>query len=216
MNSVKRLLRLGSESIRPRPIDDSAILGAFGGIALKQLERLLQFRNGFYAFESALHVFSDKGWGGEPGLLAWNSDSLWRGEYRGMAGSAIFFAEDVFGCQFCLVDGVVSLFDPETAEFEVVAADVDGWAGKVMGDYELWTGHRLARDWQQVHGSIPVGSRLAPITPFVLGGAYSIENLQLMESSLAMRFRASVAVQVRGLPDGAQVVLRTGVRSAPS
>jgi hypothetical protein len=169
---------------------------------------MLSLKNGFYAFEGALHVYSDGGAPGEPGLVEWNADDLWKCEYQGMAKGLLCFAEDVFGMQFCLKDGGVSRFDPETGHVEAVASDPEHWAEMILGDHELWTGFRLAHDWQVKHGPLPIGSRLVPITPFVLGGEFTSKNLHALEAVKGMRYRASIAVQIRDLPDGASVNLR--------
>jgi hypothetical protein len=82
---------------------------------------LLQSRNGFYAFESALHVFAS-GWAGdELSVEEWNSASLWRNAFDGMADGLVFFAEDLFGSQFALRNGEVVSFDPETGGVEHLA-----------------------------------------------------------------------------------------------
>ena len=67
---------------------------------------MLRERNGFYALESALHVFPSHSSQQEIGLDKWNESALWRAEYKGVADGCLFFAEDVFGGgQFCVKDG---------------------------------------------------------------------------------------------------------------
>ena len=44
-----------------------------------------------------------------------------------------------------------------------------------------------------------------PKMPFVTGGEYAIQNLAAIEASRGMRFRGDLAVQIRDLPDGAQI-----------
>ena len=48
---------------------------------------------------------------------------------------------------------------------------------------------------------------LLPKIPFVFGGKYEIENLYPVDDLKGMLFRASIAKQIRGLPDGCQIVL---------
>jgi hypothetical protein len=125
-----------------------------------------------------------------------------------MAEGATYFGEDVFGVQFCIRDGAVCTFDPETGAFEVMARDLEEWASHVLDDYGMWTGHPIAHEWQAEHGQIPLGSRLVPITPFVLGGDFAVANVHALDAVKGMQFRASIAVQIRDLPDGAKVELR--------
>ncbi|MGB8011036.1 MAG: hypothetical protein WCF68_05445 [Terriglobales bacterium] len=208
MTNLTKLLEIASAPIREVGADLNWINDTFGPIPLKMLEPILKMKNGFYAFEGALHVLSDVGTSSEVGLFDWNSESLWRSEYHGMDEGAFFFAEDVFGSQFCIHrDGVYS-FDPETGSFTSMASGIEEWAGQVLGDYELWTGHNLARDWQEQHGALSIGHRLLPVTPFVLGGEFTVANLHSIEAVNGMRYRASIAVQIKDLPDGASVKLQ--------
>ena len=188
--------------------DLSRLRNAFGAFAAEQLAALLQEKNGFYAFEGALHVFPDIGVRPERGLYDWNTPGLWRGDYEGMADDAAFFAEDAFGTQFCIREGVIGTFDPETGEFEAMAVNATDWAAKILEDFSYWTGHPVAREWQARYGRLPKGSRLVPTTPFVLGGAYEAGNVKAIDAVKGMKFRASIAVQIRDLPDGAQIELR--------
>jgi len=87
------------------------------------LRTLLRCLNGFYAFESALHVFSTARSGDEIDLNAWNSDVLWRFEYGDLAEGALFFAEDAFGNQ-CKH---VCFFDAETGEFTEFSDDLEAY-----------------------------------------------------------------------------------------
>lgn len=76
----------------------------------------------------------------------------------------------------------------------------------MLDDYDYLTGHSLAHAWQVRHGRLEEGERLVPRRPFVLGGAYAVDNLQPMSAVRAMKTRAALARQVCMLPDG------TGVR----
>jgi len=74
-----------------------------------------------------------------------------------------------------------------------------------LRDYELHTGQRLAHAWQSQNRPLKPGERLVPKMPFVTGGEYAIQNLAAIEASRGMRFRGDLAVQIRDLPDGAQI-----------
>ncbi|POX55377.1 SMI1/KNR4 family protein [Streptomyces sp. Ru71] len=169
------------------------------------MSEVLETVNGFYAFESALHVFPTRSTTGAMDLERWNHSELWRSRYRGMADSYLFFAEDIFGGQFAAKDGTVFSFDPETGEGLPMASSIDEWASRLLADFEVETGFPLAHDWQVRNGPILEGFRLLPKTPFVLGGEYEVENLHALESSKGMRLRAELAVQIRDLPDGAMI-----------
>jgi hypothetical protein len=173
---------------------------------LSDLGELLGRKNGFFAFESALHVLpSGPVSDGTMSVQLWNDPDLWRSSYGGMADGLFFFAEDIFGGQFAYgSDGIVS-FDPETGEVERFAADLEVWADRVMADYQLLTGFPVAHSWQAVHGQLAQGLRLVPKKPFVLGGEFVPENLYALDAAKGMRFRGGLATQIRDLPEGASV-----------
>jgi hypothetical protein len=171
-----------------------------------ELHRLLVERDGFYAFESALHLRAGSLAGGE-GLAAWNSPDGWRGAYRELVdGDVFFFAEDAFSHQFAVHrDGIVG-FNPETAEITPFAGDIEEWAARTLDDYRVVTGHPVMHDWQTRHGAIPRGRRLLPRIPFVLGGSFEVANMVLVGDEAAMRYWASFAHSTHGLANGERVV----------
>lgn len=207
-NNLKKLADLGSPPVASTPVSVEQVISIFGKQNADILLPLLNIKNGFYAFEGALHVLSDIGTKQEYGVFEWNSSELWRREYMDMAEGCLFFAEDVFGGQFCLRDGRVFSFDPETGELKPIAESAEAWSTEILKNYEFWTGYPLAHDWQKAHGTLPIGSRLVATTPFVLGGEYIVTNLHAVESARAMRLRASIAMQIRDLPDGVGATLK--------
>ena len=171
------------------------------------LASLLSMCNGFYVFESALHVFPSAATSTERAVTEWNAPGVWRDAYLDLESSWWFFAEDIFGGQFALGDGVCT-FDPETGAMSPIADDIEGWAGAVLDGYDVMTGFPLAHEWQVRNGSLRPGRRLVPKVPFVLGGEFSVDNLYDGDSVEAMRYRGQLASQIRDLPDGATVTLR--------
>ena len=171
-----------------------------------RLRPLLERVNGFYAFESALHVLPS---GSTPeravSLTSWNERNFWRNSFSGLADGLLFFAEDIFGGQFAFRGEKIVAFDPETGDVQPLANDLEDWAEQVMVRYRVLTGYPLAHQWQEQNGPLPAGHRLLPKTPFVLGGKFVVCNLYPLEAVKGMRLRGELAVQIRDLPDGAQV-----------
>ncbi|MTD26917.1 SMI1/KNR4 family protein [Erwinia sp. J316] len=164
-------------------------------------------KNGCYGFVSALHIFPWQATDSEHGLQQWNQPELWIDAFQDMARDALFFAEDIFGVQFCLrQDGVFS-FEPETGEFSWLAASLEHWSALILEEYSVLTGYPLAQDWQDQHGALPAGCRLVPKTPFIAGGEFVPENLHAVRSEEGMRSRAQFAVQIRNLPDGTRIAV---------
>jgi len=173
----------------------------------QKLSELLAHRNGFYAFESAL-LFRPFDSEIPPfGVLQWNNPLLWKCEFKVNLNDIFFFAEDIFGIQFCIKDELIYSFDPETSELKLVAATLEEWCRWILEDSKTRTGWPIAHCWQLKQGSLRPGMRLLPKVPFVLGGSFEIENLYEVGDVEGMRFRADIANQIHSCPDGSKVVL---------
>jgi hypothetical protein len=191
MTPTEKLLSIASAALSPALATE--------GVPI-ELAKLLGKRNGFYAFEGALHVFS-----GEE-LRRWNDPSVWRDAYGDLIpADCVFFAEDLFGNQFGILRGTVVSFDAETAEREQVGANLGAWIAELMREHRVITGWPLAHEWQAANGPLPAGKRLVPKQPFVLGGEFAVANLKLVDAPVAMRARGALARQIAELPDGAQI-----------
>ena len=204
--ALQKLLSFASESLGPQitPENCRTLLepwGALGG----ELGQLLAMRNGFYGFESALLVRPLAAARAPLGISEWNAPSLWKGQYTDDLSEALFFAEDIFGGQFCLCQDQVCTFEPETGELAALSESLEGWAEEVLAEYEVLTGYPLAHEWQVTSGKLAAGIRLLPKTPFVCGGAFELANLYALSDVEGMTLRASLANQIRDLPDGAEI-----------
>jgi hypothetical protein len=209
MTNTERLLEISSGPLGLTPASKSPLLAE--GILKEELSRLLELKNGFYAFESALHIFPAMVGRGLT-LEEWNSESLWRNAYEGIiAPDLVFFGEDVFQDQFCIspAHGVMR-FKAETGQTVFMADSLEKWAAVVLSDFRYETGWTTANEWQAIHGPLPEGKRLMPKTPFFLGGEYSLENLWAGDAIEGMRFKGDIAVQTRHLAEGSKVRLRFG------
>jgi len=171
------------------------------------LMRLLELRNGFLAFESALHVRSLEGRSGYVGLLEWNEESGWRRHYETVPNNALFFAEDVFANQFAIGPQGVGRLNPETGNYKAHSPTLDAWAELILRDYNFETGWKLAHEWQTAHRALKLGERLLPRQPFVLGGEFETENLMAVPSGDAMERLGRLYQTIRNVPDGTRVAL---------
>jgi len=131
MTRLQKLLSTGSEALAAPPELMPAFLNTWP--LGPEVFAMLEQKNGFYTFESALHVFPilpDHA----SGLEGWNAEDLWRGEYKDLANGLLIFAEDVFQDQFCLsAKGVVS-FIAETGNTESFADSLEQWADLILSD----------------------------------------------------------------------------------
>ena len=174
-----------------------------------ELRPLYQRKNGFYAFESALHVLPIGALAPTMNLEPWNDDALWRDGYSGAARGLLCFAEDIFGEQFALSPQGIVRFEPEAGTVTPIAATVEEWAKHILSHYPRETGHPLAHAWQQTHGALAPGQRLVPRQFFVLGGAFEVDNLVAMDAAQAMRLRAQLYRKIANLPDGTKIRIST-------
>ena len=206
--SIEQLTKLGSEPLSLALVAFEDDMQISDKCNIKALQSMLSLKNGFYAFESALHVFPAASTLTELGLSEWNASSLWRYAYNGQADGAIFFAEDIFGVQFAIRGEAVFTFDPEVGEFEFFANSLEDWAEQLLQSYKLLTGFPLAHEWQICNGKIPSSHRLLPKISFCLGGEFKVENLYLLNSTKGMLLRAEIAMQLKDSPDGTSVKLK--------
>lgn len=207
-SSLARLISLGGVSLNDdMPPEISGEMGLSDELRDELLSILIE-KNGFYAFESALHFFPARTSKNSIGVDDWNRTGGWRDCYGSLAEGCIFFAEDIFGGQFCISGNAVWRFDPETGDKFYMGNSLEGWAREILGDFEFLTGYPIAHSWQQVNGPLSNGLRLVPRTPFVLNGDISVENLISMDAERSMRIRGALANEIINLPDGARIEFR--------
>lgn len=189
MANVENLLAISSESLAPKPSMFPEFLRAYTLGA--ELFHMLEQKNGFYAFEFALHVFP-----------------LTSSPEAGL----VFFAEDALQDQFCLSskENGVFRFRAETGRTVFMADSIERWAGVILSDSSTETSWPFAHEWQLKNGPLPLGKRLMPKIPFFLGGEFNIENFWAGNPLEGMRFKGDLAMQTRDVPDGAQVRLNVG------
>jgi hypothetical protein len=206
MTRIEELVSISSAPLAPGPEGIPRFLETY--VLGPELFQMLRLRNGFYAFESALHVFPLT-FDPAAGLEAWNAASLWRDAYQDLAEGLLFFAEDIFQDQFCLSlkQSGVFRFQSETGQTDFLADSLERWADRVLSDHRVETGWPLAHEWQAARGPLPAGQRLMPKTPFFMGGEYTLENLWAGSPLEGMRLKGDLAIQTRDLPNGAKVRL---------
>jgi len=200
---VQKLIEIASAA----SCDHSPLGGGGRSPRAAELQDMLERKNGFFAFESALHVFPACVDGRHESIDRWNRFELWKSAYSDSLAPMTCFAENIFGDQFAIMDSDIVSFDSESGEVEVIASSIDDWACQILVDYEFMTGYALATEWQKRFGPIRQNERLVPKMPFILGGDYSIDNLYVSDSAEAMRAKGDLYRQTRDLPDGSRARL---------
>lgn len=207
--AFEKLISVAGDALLPQwHVNDEEALAPFGRVGGELLE-VLQRKNGLFAFESALHVLPLGSGRDFLNLGLWNNPKSWKAEFGDLVPpSLLFFAQDVYGNQFYIRNDEVGLFYPEFAEIEPLAKSLAEWGDIVLSDWRGFSGYDLGHEWQVLNGPLSDGERLIPKIPFVLGGKYEVNNLYAGQIVDAMRFRASVARQIAGLPDGTAIDLK--------
>ncbi len=203
MSAIEELARRGRG-----PLGPSAAVDLGGGLP-GELAALLSVTNGFAVFNYGVQVFHHGPGGLGPELGVWNDEATWKRTYGGLADGLLCFAQDLFGVQFAIEGGRrVSTFDPETGELRTIGESLDDWAEWLLAKPDQRGARSFATRWQDDHGPLGHDDRLLPMTPFVLGGEYTDENLVVRDAVTAMRARGPVAQQIHSLPEGATITLR--------
>ncbi|MBL4697418.1 MAG: hypothetical protein JKX70_01150 [Phycisphaerales bacterium] len=160
--------------------------------------------DGFYAFNRALLVRPLGNVRGVKNISDWNEQELWKSNYGSVLSGMTIFAEDVVGYSFVLdQEGRVLLFDPELGSLESYAISTEEWAAKIMADPEE-VGRGLSQRWTQENGPIKIGSRLAPLIPYMFKESDGLGNIEVPELVLS-QYRGKLYQQLKGIPDGEAV-----------
>lgn len=198
MSYFNKLLEISSKPILTS-ISSKYLLENKNSERISELKEILNIKNGFYAFEGALHFFSDN---------EHKNYQIWKDSYKGLADNLLCFAEDAFGNQFCIKDNAIYFFDSETANIEFLAHNFEEWAKIILNDYNFYTAFPIMHEWQSKNGVLPLNHRLVPKKPFILGGEYNINNLYNSDSIKSMQFRGEIADRIKNLPDGSKLTLK--------
>lgn len=203
-NSMSKILAISTQALGPDLATEKRP-ATWDSRLKKELFELLSKRNGFFSFDSALLIRPLGANSIVLGVEKWNERSLWLDTYKLELPELFFFAEDLFGGQFAIMGEVIVTFDPETGELDEIADSFDGWATRLIEDYDFLTGHSLALEWKRRNGEVPHGVRLIPKQLFVLGGEFECDNLMLVGDVRGMRSRGFFATALVDVPDGEQV-----------
>ena len=175
------------------------------GAEVSTLEKILSIKNGFYAFESALHFLGTGSDRPDIDIEAWNSPDLWIKNYATIKPDGLCFAEDLFGNQFYIASSGIYNFDCETGDKEKLARNFREWCKLILDDYDYLTGYTLAHEWQKKNGPLEPGKRLMAKVPFALEGDFDVDNLQIVNAVDLMLTRANFAIQLASIPDGTKI-----------
>lgn len=208
VSHIEKLLSYAERAITDNPPQITSDFWNGSARLFAELLGLLNKRNGFFAFDKALHVFPAQPSTQKPSgydIIDWNRRGLWKNAFPEQVQRLLCFAEDIFGCQWVLQKDHIGKFDPETGEVTPFADSFENWAEQIVENASIETGWPLSQQWIQKNGDLPANCRLNPRMLFVLGGSFEVENLFAVDAAEGMRFRGDIARQIRDLPDGTKI-----------
>jgi hypothetical protein len=154
----------------------------------------------------AIRVFGDIGQQ-LPSRPTWNDATGWKGKYVNIPIPGEVVAESFLGDQYLVVDLLVARWDPESGDTEPTGLSLDDWIARMREDASTEVPVWLLSEFERSNGSLAVTEHLAPRLPFILGGEFEVDNLYAADAVKDLEWRAQLAVQLRDLPDGAEVKL---------
>jgi hypothetical protein len=144
------------------------------------------------------------------GIHQWNESSGWREHWKQFLPAGLFsFGEDVFGNQLIVVsdeenaclwnheDG--SLVDLLLAPFELLSTVAESGIGWI--DFYKNGSLEIAHKY----GEVPDNSQLHWVTPLVLGGLVTLENLSVIDREKHLIGHAKLWSRVQDLEPGATI-----------
>lgn len=172
----------------------------------ERLGDLYAISDGFYAFDRSLLVRSLNREAAPRGAKQWNEHGLWQ-IYFEKDERFFIFAEDAFGDPFLLMGKTILKLNMETGHRTNIAGSIEEWAGLILYNPDLYLNTIFMSDWVKRRGVVPLGFRLAPKIPFVLGGEYSFDNMAVIAELELAEFKSHIASQIKNLPDGTTIEL---------
>jgi hypothetical protein len=173
------------------------------------LSNVLATRNGCIAWQGALHV---RGWCLEPAWhsiqLAWHGPDSFHDLYSEVEASDIPFAEDAFGDQYLVRGKSVIRMDGETGDLSVVADALDAFFAHLIADASGALGFEPTDLVREIGGPLQPGQLVSVYPPFVFRESADGVSLRPIPALDRRRALASLAKQLRDLPDGSMVDIK--------
>jgi hypothetical protein len=186
-------------------IDDEAILE----LLPVDLREFLLRCNGYVAFHGGLHV---RGACLNP---SWHSLRYWwlgagalHVLFSSVAKSAVPFGEDALGDQYLLRGGVVHRLSAESGDIASLNADLREFDTSVREDPVGYLSLGPLEEFRAGGGNLMPGQLLNIYPPLVMKESANGVSYRAVPTEERIRFLASVASQVRGLPEGTKVRFR--------
>ena len=189
------------------PIDDPDILA----LLPLPFRNFLEQTNGYVAYHGGLHVR------GACLAPAWHSlRRVWIGDHAlyilfpVLEATDVPFAEDALGDQYVLRDGYVQRLDAETGELTALNADLAEFDAAVRANPIEFLNLGPLENFRAQGGILEPGQLLSVYPPYCVEAGSADRSFRAIGAEDRIRFLASLASQLRDLPDGAQIKFEIG------
>jgi hypothetical protein len=178
----------------PPPFDPTIAATVLPAAGRSQLlhEQLLQWRNGFFAFEGLLHVLGACGSPPNHSIFSWNDRSGWRRTWGPLTEGCVFFAQTAFGDQFAYRGGKVVRLRAFEGRVDAMAASLEEWIQSAILDPDFALDRRLFEACVKVHGPLPRGGHFAPTMPYDPAQPLDPSSMQVVPTRDAMEMKGDL------------------------
>jgi hypothetical protein len=189
------------------PIDDPEILERVPA----EYRELLKRANGYVAYHGGLHVRGaclSPEW--HSLRAAWEGSRALHRPYPSVSPSDVPFAEDALGDQFLIRAGVVQRLQAEVGQVQSLGVDLAAFDAAVRADPDEYLGLQPLAQFRAEGGRLEPGQLLSVYPPFCVAESANGVSLRAVAAADRIGFLASLAAQLRDLPDGAAVDFQVG------
>jgi hypothetical protein len=184
------------------PIDDESILDRLP----LEYRDLLARANGYVAYHGGLHVrgacFAPE-W--HSLRAAWDGDRALHRLFPALAPGDVPFGEDALGDQYVVRAGLVHRLSGESGELVTLGVDLVDFDGAVRADPVGYLNLAPLEAFRAEGGSLRPGELLNVYPPYCFEVGDGRRSFRAVSATEQIAFLASVAAQLRGVPDGSTV-----------
>lgn len=187
------------------PFDDAELLNELP----PELAALLLDENGFIAVRGGLHIRGacrDPVW--HSLRAAWLGDESVAARYPSVRPGDIPFGQDALGDQFLLRDGIVHRLTGDTGQLESLEVNLTEFISRATADPVEYLALQPLLRFEEKGGRLAPGQLLNVYPPYCLNTPAE-RSFRAIAAEEHLRYLAQFAKEIRDLPEGTPVEIRT-------
>ena len=173
-----------------------------------ELVEFLLADNGIVAFRGGLHIrgaCTSPRW--HSLRRAWHGSQSIAALFPSVSPTAIPFAQDAVGDQFLLDDGRVTFLSAESGDLEDLEMTFGDFLQRAAEDPQRFLGLNPLVEYEQSGARLQPGELLSVYPPYVTHSDAK-RSVRAIPAEERITFLASLAAQLRDLPDGATIEIK--------